>query len=125
MLIGGFAVGYHGYPRATGDMDIWIAQTPANAQKVSDALQAFGFGKDDVPAAMFLEPGCMFRMGNPPLRSELLTDISGVTFSDCWAMRETAIFDGISVSIIDAQNLKANKQASGRLKDLNDPENLP
>lgn len=125
LLIGGFAVGYHGYPRATGDMDIWIAQTPANAHKVSDALQMFGFGKDDVPAVLFLEPGRMFRMGNPPLRIELLTDISGVTFADCWARREEATLSGIPVSIIDVQSLKTNKRASGRHKDLSDLENLP
>ena len=124
LLIGGFAVGYHGYPRTTGDLDIWIARTPANAPQVSGALQAFGFSKDDVPADMFLEPNRVLRIGNPPLRIALLTDISGVNFADCWLCRETAEFDSILVNIIDAQSLKVNKKASGRFKDLSDLENL-
>ena len=106
-------------------MDIWIGRDAANAQKVSAALQKFGFSRDHVPAEMFLEPNCVFRMGNPPLRIELLTDISGVDFAACWAAREVAVFDDISVHMIDAQSLKANKKASGRLKDLNDLKHLP
>lgn len=125
LLIGGFAVGYYGYPRATGDMDIWFDQTPTNAQRISDALVTFGFNQADVPATLFLEPGSMFRMGNPPLRIELLTDVSGIHFAGCWPRREVIELDGIPVNIIDIQSLKANKQASGRLKDLNDLENLP
>ena len=125
LLIGGYAVGYHGYPRTTGDLDIWFAQTPANAQKISRALQTFGFHADHVPAAMFLEPDCMFRMGNPPLRIELLTAISGIHFADCWPHRQTAIIENIPIPIIDLDSLKANKRASARYKDLNDLENLP
>lgn len=125
LLIGGYAVGYHGYPRATGDMDIWIALEAANAERISSALQGFGFSPTNVPASIFLEPNRVFRMGTPPLRIELLTSISGVLFPDCWAKREVFLVDGLPVNLIDAGSLKANKAASGRLTDLNDLENLP
>lgn len=125
LLVGGYAVGYYGYPRATGDMDIWINATGANAANVVAALQAFGFGNATPAAEMFLQPDLVIRMGNPPLRIELLTGISGVTFDACWALRETAVLDGISVNIINLDDLKTNKKASGRLKDLNDIAYLP
>jgi len=125
LLIGGYAVIFYGYPRTTGDLDIWVAQTPTNAQRISDALVIFGFSRADTPPDIFLLPNKVHRMGNPPFRIEILTDISGVDFARSWPDRQTAIIDGIPVNIIDIQSLKANKQASGRLKDLNDLENLP
>lgn len=125
LLVGGYAVIYYGYPRTTGDIDIWIARTADNAQKVVDVLQAFGFGSEDVYAEVFLEPNTVHRMGFPPIRIELLTDISGVDFADCWAARETAVIEGIQVNVISRDNLRINKKASGRLKDLNDLEQLP
>lgn len=125
LLVGGFAVGYHGYPRSTGDLDIWIARNAVNAQKVSAALQEFGFSVSNVPGEMFLEPNSIFRIGNPPLRVELMADISGVNFADCWPIREVVGFDGIPINMIDAESLKTNKKASGRLKDLNDLKHLP
>ena len=125
LLVGGYAVGYYGYPRATGDMDIWIARSPANADKVTAALQAFGFSASSISAALFLTPNKVFRMGNPPLRIEVLTDISGVEFAECWPVREVAVVDEVTINIINLDNLKRNKSASGRLKDKNDLANLP
>ena len=87
LLIGGYAVGYYGFVRATGDMDIW--------------------------------------MGVPPLRLEILTTISGVDFAKCFQNRLTDQIDGIDVNLINLEDLKINKKASGRLKDLLDLENLP
>ncbi len=74
---------------------------------------------------MFLTPDLNIRMGNPPLRIELLTGISGVEFAACWSVRQTLEIDGVPVQIIDLDSLKRNKQASGRLKDLNDLQHLP
>jgi len=125
LLIGGYAVGYHGYPRATGDMDIWIAIHPDNAEKLVTVLAAFGFGAAGIAADLFLQPNNVIRMGNPPLRLEILTTISGVEFADAYAQRVTDIIDGVLVNIINLSQLKANKRASGRLKDLSDLENLP
>jgi hypothetical protein len=116
LLIGGYAVGYHGYPHATGDMDIWVAINPENAAKLVAVLAAFGFGATGISADLFLQPNNVIRMGNPPLRLEILTTISGVEFADAYAQRITATIDNVAVNIISLDQLKVNKRASGRLK---------
>jgi|SRR5581483_8609489 len=124
LLVGGYAVGYHGYPRATADMDVWIEATPGNAAKVVDALQDFGFAVPELSVDLFLKTGSIVRMGNPPLRLEILNDISGVAFARCYRRRTRAIIDGIRVDVIHRQDLKTNKAASGRPKDLDDLAHL-
>lgn len=125
LLIGGFAVGYHGYPRATGDMDIWIAVSPENAEKMVTVLKKFGFDDPDMNAELFLKKRQVVRMGMPPIRIEVLTDISGVIFDECYEARVTAFIDDIKVNLISSEHLKKNKKASGRIKDLHDLEYLP
>jgi hypothetical protein len=125
LLIGGYAVAYHGYPRATADMDIWIALHPQNAEKVVAALKAFGFDLPELSPALFLKEGQIIRMGVPPLRIEIATSISGVRFDECYAARVIAILDEVEVSLISLPHLKVNKKAAGRHKDLDDLENLP
>jgi predicted nucleotidyltransferase len=125
LLIGGYAVGYHGYPRATNDLDIWIAVHPENAERVVNALREFGFDMPELTPGLFLQENKIVRMGNPPMRLEITTGISGVEFEDCYSSRMVDIFDGIEVSLIDLHHLKVNKKAAGRLKDLADLENLP
>jgi hypothetical protein len=124
LLIGGHAVMYHGHPRNTADMDIWIAVDPVNAARVAETLQQFGFGTVVSPE-MFLEANKVFRMGIPPVRIELLTNPSGVDFATAYPRRVYATMDGVAVPIISLEDLKANKKASGRAKDLADLENLP
>jgi hypothetical protein len=125
LLIGGYAVAYHGYPRATADMDIWIALHPQNAEKVVAALKAFGFDLPELSPALFLKEGQIIRMGVPPLRIEIATSISGVRFEECYAARVIAILDEVEVNLISLPHLKVNKKAAGRHKDLDDLENLP
>lgn len=125
LLIGGYAVGYHGYPRATNDIDVWVAVKPENAKRIVAALQEFGFDASGLSTAMFLQENQIIRLGVPPMRIEILTGISGVTFDECYAQRISDVIDGIPVNIIDLQNLKLNKKTSGRHKDLDDLENLP
>ena len=122
LLIGGYAVGYHGYPRPTGDMDIWIARTRDNAQRVVEALAEFGF---TCPAELLLQENQLVRMGVPPFRIEILTTIDGVEFSDCYPARLQTLLDDAEVSLIGLSDLKVNKKASGRSKDITDLENLP
>jgi len=122
LLIGGYAVGYYGYPRPTGDMDVWIARTPDNAQRVVDALREFGF---TCPKELLLEQRQVVRMGVPPFRLEILTTISGVDFPACYAERLQVVLDEIDVSLISLPHLKLNKRASARSKDIADLENLP
>jgi len=124
LLIGGYAVSYYGYPRATGDMDIWIAIEPRNAVKICEVLREFGFNVPDLSPDLFLQENKIIRMGVPPLRLEILTTISGVKFSDCYAEKLTVEIDEIEVNLISLSHLKLNKKASGRFKDLNDLENL-
>ncbi|KAA0259689.1 MAG: hypothetical protein DPW18_11705 [Chloroflexi bacterium] len=125
LLIGGYAVGYHGYPRATEDMDIWVAIHPDNAQKLVSALKDFGFDNPALKPELFLQKPKIVRMGYPPMRLEITTFISGVEFDDCYKTRIVDKLDGVEVNLIDLENLKKNKRASGRAKDIADVEELP
>jgi predicted nucleotidyltransferase len=125
LLIGGYAVGYHGYPRPTGDMDIWIAVHPRNAEKMVAVIKEFGFGVPELSGDLFLKKKKIVRFGVPPLRIEISTTISGVDFDECYDERIVDTLDGIKVNLISLKHLKINKKAAGRLKDLNDLENLP
>lgn len=125
LLVGGYAVALHGYPRATVDLDIWIASTSENARRVVAAVRAFGF---DVPAlepGLFLNPDSIVRFGIPPFRIEVMTTIDGVTFDACRRNARLMELDGVSVPVIALADLKANKKAAGRHKDLADLDNLP
>ena len=112
LLIGGFAVGYHGYPRATGDMDIWIAATLENADKMVRLLKAFGFDVPQLNRELFLKKRQVIRIGVPPIRIEMLTDISGVSFDECYDKRVTDLIDGVSVNIISLAHLKPKLSVS-------------
>jgi hypothetical protein len=125
LLVGGYAVGYYGYPRATGDMDVWVAVSPSNAEKAAEVLREFGFSAATVKPEMFYTPGRVIRMGVPPICIDVITSASGVDFDDCYTRRNVQIIDGVPVPIIHSDDLKRNKRASGRPKDLNDLENLP
>jgi predicted nucleotidyltransferase len=125
LLIGGYAVGYHGYPRATADIDVWIAMHRTNAEKVVAVLKEFGFDVPELSVDLFLKENQIIRMGVPPLRLEIVTTISGVNFQECYAERVVDVLDGVEVHVISLNHLKVNKRASGRHKDLDDLENLP
>ena len=125
LLIGGYAVGYHGYPRATNDMDIWIAIGSETAELMVKVLKKFGFDMPQLSKDLFLEENKIIRMGVAPMRIEILTSISGVNFEECYQKKVVDEIDGIQVDIINLEQLKINKKASGRHKDLDDFENLP
>ena len=125
LLIGGYAVGYYGYPRATNDMDIWISIDSGNAKKMVSVLQDFGLKTPDISTDLFLEKGNIVRLGIPPMRIEIINQISGVSFDDCFPKRVIDQIDGIRINFIGLGELKVNKKASGRFKDLDDLENLP
>ena len=122
LLIGGYAVNYYGYPRATADLDIWIAIDRLNAEKMAGVLSEFGFAK--ATSSLLQEPGKIIRMGIPPIRIEVLTSISGVDFPSCFRNRLIVDIDSVSANLISLADLKANKKAAGRLKDLADLEQL-
>ena len=125
LVVDGYAVGYHGYPRATGDMDIWIAVNESNARKAALVLHDFGIGEEGVSEEMFLEKDKIIQMGFPPVRIEVITGASGVDFAECYSRREIIDVEGIPINFISLQDLKKNKRACGRHKDLEDLEHLP
>lgn len=125
LLVGGYAVGYHGYPRATVDLDIWVAATPGNASKLVEVFKEFGFDVDELKEELFLQMNKIIRIGEPPLRIDVMTSVSGVDFDACYQKRIVETIDGTQVNFINLENLKRNKLAAGRHKDLNDLENLP
>jgi len=124
LLIGSYAVAYCGYPRATGALDICVAVSDENARKLVQILKDFGFDVPKLKPEVFLENDRVVRFGEPPLQIEILTTISGVSFPDCFARRARVKFDGLRVNLIGFEDLKKNKAASGRPKDLDDLQAL-
>jgi predicted nucleotidyltransferase len=124
LVVGGYAVALHGYPRYTKDIDIWVEMTAENAANIIKALDQFGFGSLGVDEAEFTVPDQMLQLGYPPGRIDLLTTLPGVEFSECYAARTIVEIDGASVNFIDIENLRKNKKATGRHQDLADLENL-
>ena len=125
LLVGGYAVAAHGYPRFTGDMDLWIQTNTENAENVLRVCREFGFDVPNLRVELFTDPTQMTRMGHPPLRIEILNSVSGLTFDLAWENRISEVWDEVPVSLISLEDLRTNKRASGRLKDLADLENLP
>jgi predicted nucleotidyltransferase len=126
LVLGGYAVIHYGYRRTTDDLDIWIAIDPDNARKISRVLQEFGgFPPSKVKPSMFQVHGKVFIFGREPVRIDLLTSPSGLDFAASYARRNMVDWDGLQVPLISFEDLKANKRASGRAKDLADLENLP
>jgi hypothetical protein len=125
LLIGGYAVALHGYPRATVDLDIWVRVERDNAARIVAALHDFGFDSPLLAERLFLLPDQIVRFGVPPFRIELLTSIAGVDFDACRARAVLMEIDGLTVPVISLDDLKINKRAAGRHKDLADLEYLP
>ena len=126
LLIGGHAVAYHGYVRPTQDMDVWIAVSPENAQRMVDALEVFfGCKLEGLAPAWFLDREQVTRFGVRPNLIEVLTKIDGAEFTAAYSHRVVSELEGVFVNIIALSDLKANKRASGPNKDLADLDNLP
>ena len=124
LVVGGYAVAFHGHPRYTKDIDIWIEMTPENAAKVVNALDQFGFGSLGLKEADFLVPDQIIQLGYPPNRIDLMSTLPGVDFSTCYSSRIQIEVDEVPVNFINLDNLKKNKKASSRHQDLADLENL-
>ena len=125
LLVGGYAVGYFGHVRATVDLDVWIRRDGENAQRIVEALRDFGFTDADLSRELFETPDRIIRLGVPPLRIEIHTSISGVSFRECHARHVIGNIDGLDVPVVCLADLRCNKMASGRTKDLADLDALP
>lgn len=124
LIIGGYAVAFHGYVRSTNDIDLFFRNTKENILKICLALERFGISTNDQQEKQFSEPGNIIRMGVPPVRIELLNTISGVSFEQAWTYRESGKYGEVPVYYISINDLIKNKKSSGRLKDLADIDEL-
>jgi hypothetical protein len=122
LVVGAHAMAVHGVPRATGDLDILVRPTPENADRVIEALRAFGapLAAHGVTKDDFVREGNVYQIGLPPRRIDVLTQISGVTFDEAWADRTRATVDDITLDFIGRTTLLRNKKAAARDKDLVD-----
>ena len=124
LIVGAYALALHGRPRATGDLDVWVAADPANAARVMAALRAFGAPMSEITEADFARPGVVYQIGIPPGRIGLLTELTGLTFGDAWRDRLRGRFGDIEVDFIGREAFVRNKRAIGRPKELADVEGL-
>jgi hypothetical protein len=124
LVVGGYAVAFHGYPRYTKDLDVWIELSPENAENVINALEEFGFGSLGLKTDDFLESDQIIQLGYPPNRIDILTTLKEINFKDCFKAKIEIEIQGIKINFIDLENLKKNKLATGRPQDLADAENL-
>jgi hypothetical protein len=122
LVVGAHAMAVHGVPRATGDLDVWVSPEPSNAERVWAAVQRFGapVGALGVSVEDFRTPGMVVRIGQPPRRIDLLTDVSGLEFDEAWSNRAMHALGGRSVPFLGRAELIRNKRASGRPKDIAD-----
>ncbi|MFQ5668477.1 MAG: hypothetical protein ACE5I7_18895 [Candidatus Binatia bacterium] len=124
LIVGAYALAVLGRPRATGDLDVWVAPTPRNARRAYEALRTFGAPLHDLTVSDLVTPGVVFQIGLPPLRIDILTEITGVVFAPAWRRCLRATFDDVPVAVLGREDFLKNKRATGRLKDLADAEQL-
>ena len=124
MIVGGYALAFHGKPRHTGDLDIWIDISDHNAQKMLDVVNEFGMASLGMEKADFLQKGTITQIGYPPLRIDILNEIDGVNFEDAYPNKLVIDVDGLQVNYIGLDDLIKNKQVSGRHQDISDVNEL-
>ena len=124
LLVGAYAMGVHGYPRATGDIDIWIEPSAENSERVYRSMAAFGAPLHEIDEATFATPGIVFQIGVAPRRIDIITAISGVEFDDAYQQRQIVEIEDLSIPILSLGDLIRNKRATGRDKDRLDADQL-
>ena len=124
IIVGGFALAFHGVPRFTGDIDVFIDSDSDNVKRVMNALIAFGFGSLDLSIEDFQKPDNVIQLGHPPVRIDIVTSISGVSWDEANSTKEPGLFGDVPVSYIGKKQFIINKRATGRKKDLADLESL-
>ena len=124
LVVGAYALGFHGRPRATGDLDVWVEASPQNAPRIMRALAAFGAPFLDVTESDFAREGITYQIGLPPGRIDILTQLTALAFDEAWRDRERGRFGDVDVDFIGRDAFIRNKKATGRHKDLGDIEAL-
>lgn len=120
MIVGGYALAFHGKPRHTGDLDIWIQNSENNAENLVNVIKEFGLGSLGLTKADFLQEGYVTQIGYPPLRIDILNSIDGVNFVDAFQNKLLINIDGLDINYIGLRDFIDNKIASGRSQDIVD-----
>jgi len=124
LIVGAYAVAFHGAPRATGDFDVLIRPDAEHVARLLRAVKRFGFPSEEVTPEYLLSQSKILQLGREPVQIHIMTSISGVSWEDAWKSREPASYSGLPVFVIGRSELLANKAAAGRFKDLADLEAL-
>jgi hypothetical protein len=124
LVVGGYAVNYHGYPRYTKDIDFWVWLDKRNARKMLEVISDFGFGEMGFEEKDFLNPETIIQFGPEPKRIDLILDLSGLDFEDCYSRKETIDLNGTAINFIGLADLIESKKRAGRLRDLADADEL-
>lgn len=120
LVVGAYAMAAHGFPRATGDIDLWVRPTTENAERVWRALADFGAPLGDLTLADLTTPDLVFQIGLPPRRIDLLTSLAWVSFEEAWATRRRVQLGGLPVDVLSRELLIVNKFATGLPRDASD-----
>ena len=124
LIVGGYAVGIHGYPRYTGDLDIWINSTTENAKSVLKCVEDFGFASYRLSVSDFTKPGNIIQLEYPPVRIDIINLVDGVNFAECYKNKKDVTADDITLYFIGYDDLLKNKKKTSRPRDIDDIENL-
>lgn len=124
LIVGGYAVAYHGHPRSTGDIDILLECSQDNAGTVKECLNEFGFGELDISISELSTPDQVIQLGYPPLRIDLLTSIDGLVFEQAWKHKVCEDIQNLAINFISRKDLLTNKRATARARDIADIEEL-
>jgi len=120
VIVGAWALAFHGQPRYTGDLDIFVAREQDNADKLMEVIEAFGFGQSGIKRDDFIQVDHVVQLGRAPNRIDILTGISGVAFDEAWESREQGSIADVAVFVISRDLLIKNKRAANRDKDQAD-----
>jgi hypothetical protein len=124
LIVGAYALAAYGYPRATGDFDIWVEASQENSKKILASLISFGSPTAGLTENTFMQEGIIFQIGVAPRRIDLITHIDGVDFNNAYPSRTIIVMEGLNLPFISKENLIKNKKSTGRDKDLIDAKHL-
>ncbi|MBN1804869.1 MAG: nucleotidyltransferase [Sedimentisphaerales bacterium] len=124
LVVGAYAMGAYGYPRATGDFDIWIEASSANSEKIYHSLSEFGAPLSEITKTTFCEEGIIFQIGISPRRIDIITKIDGVDFTQAYRDKQEIEIEDIKIPFISKKDLISNKESTGREKDKLDAKYL-
>jgi predicted nucleotidyltransferase len=125
LIVGGIAVAYYGYPRYTGDIDVWVKKSKENAEKIISAVNSFGYAGLDLTIEELTKDNMVFQFGVEPNRIDVITDADGLIYDEAEKNKKEVLIEDVKIYMISLEDLKKNKKATGRHKDLEDIENLP